>query len=49
LIHNFGGADPALGGLSAQPTTTHEKRNNATRATFRQQATRFRMAACRFR
>ena len=48
LIHAFGGSDPAPGGLSAQPTTTHEKRNNATRATFRQQAPRCRMAAFRF-
>ena len=49
LIHAFGGSDPAPGVLSAHPTTTHEKRNNATRATFEQKVPRCHMAACRFR
>jgi hypothetical protein len=35
--------------LPAQPTTTHEKNNNATCVEFRQQTSRRFTAACRFR
>ena len=49
LIHAFGGSVPSRGLLPAQPTTTHEKNNNATCVEFRQQTSRRFTAACRFR
>jgi hypothetical protein len=49
LIHAFGGSAPSRVLLPAQPTTTHEKRNNTAQAAYRLQNTRSAIAACRFR